>query len=110
GEGGLGREGWGVGVVWGGGAAANLHRRVYRVLRVDGVDDLAYRDIEIAECIGVHPVPHGVLSNPEDEHLAYTGNAGHGVVDVHVAVVGEKERIVGSPGRVQHEYRKRARG
>src|SRR5262249_10744079 len=99
-----------VRLAWGGGLGANLPRRVYRVLRVYGVDDLVYRDIEIAERIRVHPVPHGVLSNPEDDHLAYTGNASHGVVDVHVAVVGEKERIVGSPGRVQHEYRKRARG
>ena len=89
--------------------AADLAGRVHGVLRLQRAHDLAHRDVELPEGVGIDPEPDGVLARAEDLHLADAGDARQRVVEVHVGVVAEEQRVVGALRRVQHEHSERAR-
>ena len=90
--------------------AADLAGRVHRVLLLQRVEDLAHRDAELGERVGVDPEAHGVVSGAEDTDLTDAGHARHRVVDVDVRVVGEEERVVRTLRRVEREQRQRTGG
>ena len=83
--------------------AADLAGRVHRVLCLERADDLVRGDVELPQGVGIDPEPDGVLARAEDLHLADAGDARQRVVEVHVGVVAEKQRVVGALRRVQHE-------
>ena len=55
--------------------AAQLAGRVDGILGLQGARDLADRDVELRQRVGIDPEPDGVLRGAEDLHLADAGDA-----------------------------------
>ena len=89
---------------------AHLAGRVDRVLGVDRIDDLGDGDVEPGQPVRLDPHAHGVLAGAEDGHAGDARNPGHLVVDVDVAVVGEKDVVIGAVRRIEAEHDQRRGG
>ena len=89
--------------------AAEPAGRVHGVLRLQRARDLVDGDVELRERVRVDPDADGVLRRSEDHDLADAGHARHRVVDVHVRVVREEQRVVRALRGVEGEDAERAR-
>ena len=89
--------------------AADLAGGVDGVLLLDGIDDLGDGDAQVGKQVGSHPQAHGVLPGAEDGDAGDSGHAGHLVVDVDVAVVGQEDVVVGPVGGKEGEHDQRRR-
>ena len=77
---------------------ADLAGRVYGVLRLDGVDYFRNRDVELSELVGLYPETYGILARTINRDAGNSWHAGHLVVDIDIAIVGEKDVVIGAVG------------
>ena len=75
------------------GFAADLARRVHRVLLPNGVYDLRDGDVELGQLVRPDPDPDGVLAGAEDGDAGNPRNAGELVVQVDIGIVGQEGGI-----------------
>ena len=73
------------------GLAADLTRRVYVILRLNGGDDFSGGDAELRQFVRLHPYAHRILS-AEGLHARHALYAGKLILQVDDGVVGEEVR------------------
>ncbi len=78
-----------------------------RVLRVDRVDDLRDRYVELGQLVGLDPQPHRILAGAEHGDAGDALDPRHLVVDVDVRIIGEEDVVVGAVRRVEREHEQR---
>ena len=74
--------------------ATYLARRIDRVLRLHGTNDVGDRNAQLRQFVRLNPQPHGILPGAENLGLAHTVQARDRVVEVDVGVVAEELCIV----------------
>ena len=78
------------------GRPADLAGGIDGVLRVDGVDEVVDRDVELGQLVGLDPEAHGVLAGAEHLHVGDAFQPGDLVHQVDVGVVGQEGGVVGA--------------
>jgi len=88
----------------------NRSGRIDGVLRIDGVDDLRDRDVQLGQLVGLDPQPHRILAGTEDGDAGDSLDPRHLVIDIDIGIVGEEDVVVGAVRRVEREHDQRRRG
>src|SRR4029077_13145179 len=88
--------------------ATNLARRIYRVLRLDSINNIRDGDAQLGQLVRFNPKPHGVLPRAEDLGLSDAVQAGDGIVEIDVGIVRQIGRITSPTWRVQRDQHQRS--